>query len=1090
MAQLVLGIAGAVVGGYFGGPSGAQLGWAIGSAIGSSMTPPQKVQGPQQAIMDLRVTGAEYGQNIPWAQGSVGMAGQMWWNTDRRATTTVTTTESGGGKGGGGGTVTETSVTTYDMDMLLGLTDNEIAGITRIWKDGDLVWTNDSGATAGSLSASENANLWDRLTVYTGSITQLPDPTYEAAVGSDIAIAYRGRSYVFIQGLKLGQGGRVPNFFFEVVVSGTVVPAAWIERTPSEVSGWIDVAYGLGMFAAVAYTGTNRIMTSSDGVTWTDVTEAPTEEWLAVTFGQGRFIAVGENGLIARTEDGVNWFQADIVSAGSWLLTGVAYGEWTTPGVLGISQVFVAIDYDGPTLLRSTDGGENWTAVTCPVGAWYNIVYGNGLFVVVGSAPEMGGSINCVMTSPDGLTWTVRAASAALNWRGLAFGNGVFVATAINSSTVMTSPDGITWTSRTGAGNQQWFAVTFNEDTDEFVAVASSGAGNRVQRSADNGVTWTSEAASSQQNWRGVTYGGGLYTAVAAESNVMTNDGIDSLTKDPPTVQQVVERLCLRAGLTAGQVDASALASITRKVKSLAVSQVVPTRQPLELLMATYFFEMTLSDKIKFVPRGGAAVATIPYLHLGAANDGDEQPDPLSLREMDELEIPAQIALSFINIDNDYQQGTEHSDRLISGMAGSVSSVSMAIGMTPSEAKSVADVMLLDQAASRLSTPISLLGDYARLEPTDPVLVTDADGSTFRLRLVKKSDAFPLLSYQAVLDDASVLSSQGITSTDYTSGTVVAPATGTLMRLMDIPILSDAQNDPGFYVATKGDREPYPGSAVYYSIDDVVYERKATVDEAAVFGVCTTALGTWTGSRVMDEANSVTVFVGEGVTLSSSTRDAVLGSQTINAMLIGDEVIQFVTATLVSDGKYTLSRLLRGNRGTEWAMNGHAAGERCVLLRPEGIRRVSNENTDLGAARLYKGVTLGRAVSSADPEPFTNNGVGLKPFSPVTVRAARDGSGNIVFTVQRRTRFGVRMIGPLGISVPLGEGTEDYEIDVYESGAYATVVRTISVANGNTASYSEAEQTADGLTPGAIVYTRTYQLSAVVGRGYLLEQAA
>jgi len=72
----------------------------LGAATMSN--PTQQIQGEQQKLMDLRITGAEYGQAIPFALGAVCIAGQMWWNTDRRPTTTTTTTHTdGGGKGGG-----------------------------------------------------------------------------------------------------------------------------------------------------------------------------------------------------------------------------------------------------------------------------------------------------------------------------------------------------------------------------------------------------------------------------------------------------------------------------------------------------------------------------------------------------------------------------------------------------------------------------------------------------------------------------------------------------------------------------------------------------------------------------------------------------------------------------------------------------------------------------------------------------------------------------------------------------------------------------------------------------------------------------
>ncbi|MCX7140524.1 MAG: hypothetical protein NT123_05355 [Proteobacteria bacterium] len=87
MAQIVLGAAGAVASTVMG--FGPGIGFSLGSMLGSSMnkSPTTRVQGQQQALMDLRVTGTEYGQAIPFLKGSASIAGQVWWNTDRRPTT-------------------------------------------------------------------------------------------------------------------------------------------------------------------------------------------------------------------------------------------------------------------------------------------------------------------------------------------------------------------------------------------------------------------------------------------------------------------------------------------------------------------------------------------------------------------------------------------------------------------------------------------------------------------------------------------------------------------------------------------------------------------------------------------------------------------------------------------------------------------------------------------------------------------------------------------------------------------------------------------------------------------------------------------
>jgi hypothetical protein len=86
------------------------------------------------------------------------------------------------------------------------------------------------------------------------------------------------------------------------------------------------------------------------------------------------------------------------------------------------------------------------------------------------------------MTSPDGITWTSRTSAADNAWYDVTYGNGIFVAVSLDGvNRVMTSPDGITWTSRTSAADNNWYGVTYGNGL--FVAVAGSGTGNRVMTS-------------------------------------------------------------------------------------------------------------------------------------------------------------------------------------------------------------------------------------------------------------------------------------------------------------------------------------------------------------------------------------------------------------------------------------------------------------------------------------------------------------------------------------------------------------------------------------------------------------------------------
>lgn len=977
MAQLVVAATGAVIGFYMGGPAGAQAGWAIGSMVGAGLTPAQKTQGPR--IADLRVMGTEYGQPIPYVQAHPVVAGQIIWASARREI--ATTTE----QGGKGGPSAEVTTYTYEVDLLVMVSDNEIAGVSRIWSNGKLVYNvNGSASAIGTTPSAFQATVatlvasagggratWSRMTVYTGASAQLPDPTYEAAVGAGNAPAYRHRGTVFIESLNLGSSGQIPNLTFEVFTSGTPPGVGYSDKFMDGLTPY-SVVTGSAVYFSTETTDWGggivcaaRINDPTDDIVARSITAVTSEE-VYVKFRIDS--AFADDAAILGFTNAAGTFQ--------W-----AFNPRREAAFDALQRPSIGLNGAGVTI-----GGAALT-----VGVWYQL-YAK---IVAGS------------------------------------GNSTVLIT--------TAYDGATVISQTVSGSYTPFTA------------------EKVRFYVNN----TAGASTS-----GATY---------ADLQILPSRA----TVANETVQNVVSRLCLRAGLTAGQIDVTALSSISTPVRALAVSQAGPTRSVLEMLAAAYFFDAVLSDKLYFRPRGAASVATIPWADLGASADADGDPQPLVLKPANDLEVPAAVSVRYMNVDTDCAVDVQVSDRLVS-TARTISTVELPLGFTAAEAKAVADVMVMDATTAALSTRISLLNTYARLEPTDPVVVTAEDGSTFRLRLVKLADSRGVREFDAVLDDQSVLTSAGVTSTAYTPSTTVNGPPDTILELMDTAILRDADNEGGYYAAAKGASTPWGGCVVYSSRDDVDYQRLDAINEAAVTGTCSTTLATWSGANVFDEVNSLTVNVGAG-TLTSDTRTNVLDASA-NAALVGSEIIQFRTATLVTAGIYTLSGLLRGRRGTEWAMTGHAASERFVLLRMTGLRRITVETDQIGSLRYVKGITYARTLDSALPQTFTPSAVGLKPLSPVDLRASRDVStSDITLTWSRRTRLAKNFSSG---TVPLGEASEAYEVDIFADGTYAVLKRTLSGLASKTATYTSAQQTTDFGSNQATVYVRIYQRSATVGRGY------
>lgn len=543
-----------------------------------------------------------------------------------------------------------------------------------------------------------------------------------------------------------------------------------------------------------------------------------------------------------------------------------------------------------------------------------------------------------------------------------------------------------------------------------------------------------------------------------------------------PTLEDVIKRQCARGGISSANVDASDCASIS--VRALAITQATSPRQVIEMLMAAYNLTFVETDKLVFKRRGTTPEAFIDYSELIAAEDGD----PLPIRKASDIELPSMVAVKYSNVDDDYQDGLETSDRLLSS-GNSVAQIELPLGLTPTEAKRIADFQVMDAVASSLQVgPFSVDRTYAYITPGDVVSVTARNGAEYMVRIEKLTQSGGVLTFTGRSDSPDIVNSSAVTSGDYTNSTGVTLPLDTVLKLADIPLLADVDDGAGFYAAVKGATAgAYAGAVLFKSTDTVTLESITTMPSAAVFGVTTTTLASGPVG-VFDEGTSVTVNVGLGV-LSSLTRDALLASKTANRILIGSEVIQFRDATLVSAGVYKLTGLLRGQQGTDWARGSHATGETVILLN-SAVRRIPMTNAEIGISKFWRGVTIGRTTTTAVDQAFVDTAVGLKPYSPVDVRFARDASGNLTVTWQRRSRLSSRLIGSLGMSCPLGEASEAYQVEFYTSSAFTTLARPAFTVTSPTASYSAANQTTDLGAPASTNYVKVYQMSATVGRGY------
>ncbi len=869
----------------------------------------------------------------------------------------------------------EQSFYTYRIDVIYALAENDIGELRRVWVNGELVWSNAESSDQGTVEASAEAP-WGEITLYSGADDQMPHPAYETAVGSANAPAYRGRTTVAIDDLDLGTSGQLPVITFEC--------------------GGVGESSGSGEdFMYMPY--------ANDPV---DVI-AP-----AATFVYS-----------LSPPDYDITYNGDFASFGQTLPTG---------GTQNIQHAAIKAtpfrtDYSDKTQYEVTITGVSvyvaspGFAAVCEFCVFRTIVTGRNAI-----------SIGAFFIDANTSQLYINKTDA----------NGGSVATPHPIFFLDGSAERFTFRIEVPANPSNPAAINPSEPTLVYVKSDDPASAYFVETQIDAHFTGAFDyfaVGGGVRQTAGNTFHGinafGIKDLRGYRGNARRSGGIPL---SEPTLQEVVERQCLRAGINLAYVNATNLA--TRFVKAMAVTQITSPRAVIENLQRGYFFTAVETEGIfKFEFLGKAAVATLTFDELGAALD---EPDfeRLPITVAAEIEIPVQAFVRYINTFDDYQDGTEQSDRLVSPGPNTLA-IELPIGFSPAEAKVIADITIQLAAVGATTGKLSLNRDYAYLEPADVVLVYDRDGNLYRVRLTTKNEADGVLTFDWVLDDATILNSSALTAGNYTNSTLVNPKADTDLEVLDAPLLRDVDDFIGVYVATQG-AGSWAGAAVLQSNDGLTYTRALDSSRLAVLGSANTTLGDFAGGEVFDEINNLSVTINAPGQLASYTRDELLEFP-YGVYLIGSEVVQAMNATLTgvdSDGNnvYSLSRLLRGRIGTEWAIGGHVADERVVLLTENTLSRASLNTSDVGQLRYFNGVTFGRNESTGDIENIVFQAVSQKPLAPVDLRRTELG-----FSWQRRTRHDTNFTGPTGSIVPLAEESESYDVELYNG---ATLVESDTVS--------------------------------------------
>lgn len=1095
MAQLALAVAGSAIGGSlvtgtFLGMSGASIGWAVGSLVGG-MIGQKGTHTVQPGIGDKSVQVSTYGGFQTLVFGTMRVAGNVIDGVSEVREVRTTT------RVGKGGPKSTNTTLTWNADLAIDIGQAGCLGIRKLWNSGKLVYDVSSGATADSIIAS--AIKASSFKLYDGSESQLPDPTLEAIHGVGNVPAYRGRSYIVLAGVDC-PNGQIPQLTWEVCYSVTASGSLPIftPAPPFEPAFKFQAAPNYSAIARVC--GPDKVyhMALNNDATF-DTNQRSAEGYrlgngylqklwtrTLANLGTGSRITIGMNGSVNRpmaVRSGL-WMNATYSTNNNIVIIDMLTGAETTvrtyvPGTVEFDFVPGAAAYDDATgkyiLLGSPADGRTYERFNPQI-------YTSG---------NMG---------------SARVALPATSGAVLAFYNDVVYAFDQRSGqTYLQMYDGTTgaFIDEVGGGPATLDCNTFASGQDPASTVTYSGFRSAISAHAGGVFVY---CKTNNSVWRiGSTWeligdniantttpGEGIENAFVEQDYLVEGpcvaapDGAShyrvAATKsfDPLdiTVGSVINAICQRAGLDPSQIDTT---EQTQTLRGYALTRMANARAGIDPLLKAYFLDAREQDGvIEFLNRADQASAfSVAFDELGASASADSS-DAFPLARADVSTLPRSVSVSYIDQAADYQTGTQ---RAVRQTVTNVNELveELPIATTAARAATVAEVLLYNAWSAANTRSAQVSRKFAAVSPGDFGTFEYPQGTYTIKRVRRVNDDGEVVKLELEDGDADLyelLATGASAVAGQASPGLVAP---TRMEILDIPILRDADDDNGLYVAFAPYTTNWSGAALYRGADDATLAVASTVTTSTGVGVAATALGNWP-NNTMDRVN--TVKVEEVGTQASTTYETALNTGE-GCWLIGDEILLALTATYVSSGVYILSDLVRGLRGTERYKSTHAASERAVRLQlsGEGIARPLLDLGELGVPRQYRAISYGLPLDNQPSTAFAASGMALKPLSPVNFKRSAL-NGNSTLTWDRRSRLSGEF--PDSTDIPLGEAAELYYVDVYSDSGFTLIVRTLST-DQPTVTYTLAQQSVDFGGYQGTLFLRIHQVSALVGRGVPLE---
>ena len=376
--------------------------------------------------------------------------------------------------------------------------------------------------------------------------------------------------------------------------------------------------------------------------------------------------------------------------------------------------------------------------------------------------------------------------------------------------------------------------------------------------------------------------------------------------------------------------------------------------------------------------------------------------------------VPRTVTLSYYDPDRDWQAGLQQARR--PGAGQREQRVEMPAAIDAGAAKTMAAAVLARAEAARTTRTVAAGLAALALSPGEVVAIAGESGSWRIVETVVEGYAVTLTLSPLAPATLAIQAS---------SGTVAAAADraigATLLAVFETPALDDAVlAAPRLTVAATGTGGGWRRAALLVSTDaGASWNAAGSTAAPAVIGTLATVPAA-APSTLFDLHGSVEVELARADLVLEDADDGRLDAGA-NLAIAGGELIQFGRATPLGDGRWRLTRLLRGRRGTEAAAGAQVVGDRFVLLEAHALRAIDLPLAAMGSEVRVMASGVG---DTATPVEAAVTVAGVSVLSPSPAHLASRVGGDVTWV--RRSRAGWRWID--GTDAPLAEESERYQV--------------------------------------------------------------